>query len=305
MALESATSAPPQFITVDGVAIAVRFQQGAAEDASPVENATPTIVWLGGFRSDMRGSKAERLAQLAARQGVAFLRFDYSGHGESGGAFADGTISRWLGEAEAVIAAFAADRPVVLVGSSMGGWIALLLARRFQARGTAPVAMVLLAPAPDFTSELMEPHLTAAQKQALARDGFFTEPSAYSDQPNIYTRALFEDGAANSVLVGMVETHCPVTILQGMADPDVPYAHALRLVSHLPTEDVTLTLIKDGDHRLSREQDLLLLEKAVLAHVQRHNANKAGQHEFFAPILRHYRINHRVRRHFGPDHCRR
>ena len=122
---------------------------------------------------------------------------------------------------------------------------------------------MLLAPAPDFTVELMEPELTGAQKRDLETKGYFEEHSEYSPEPNIYTRALFEDGRANRVLDGIVDTHCPVHIIQGMADPDVPHAHALKLVEHLPADDVTLTLVRDGDHRLSRPQDLDLLLRVV------------------------------------------
>jgi pimeloyl-ACP methyl ester carboxylesterase len=123
--------------------------------------------------------------------------------------------------------------------------------------------MLLIAPAPDFTVELMEPELTAEQRAALDAQGYFEEPSEYSDEPNIYTKALFEDGRKNRVLTGVIDTHCPVHILQGMADPDVPHAHAHKLVEHLSADDVTLTLIRDGDHRLSRPQDLALLTRSV------------------------------------------
>jgi pimeloyl-ACP methyl ester carboxylesterase len=250
----------PDFIQVDGIAIAVRFQAGGA---APV---TPIMVWLGGFGSDMRGTKAERLAALAQKHDLSFLRFDYSGHGESGGKFIDGTISSWLKDAEALIAHFTSDKPLILVGSSMGAWITLRLVQNMIAQNqhSRLKGLVLLAPAPDFTSDLIEPALTQTQRDDLAAKGYFEEPSKYGPEPTIYTRALIEDGRKNRVLTGIIDTHCPVTILQGMADPDVPYAHALKLMSHLPQDNVTLTLIKDGDHRLSREQDLILLERAVL-----------------------------------------
>jgi pimeloyl-ACP methyl ester carboxylesterase len=241
-------------IEVDGVEIAVRHRAGAA----------PGIVWLGGFRSDMMGTKAERLDALAAETGRAFTRHDYSGHGESGGRFEDGTISRWLSESLAVFQSFTAG-PQILVGSSMGAWIALRMVEELHKKGEGARVggLLLLAPAPDFTSELMEPQLTAAQRNALDEKGYFEEVSEYSPEPNIYTRALFYDGAANAVLKGTIDTHCPVHILQGMADPDVPWQHAMKLVEHLPADDVTLSLIRDGDHRLSRPQVLDMIVAAL------------------------------------------
>ncbi|WP_244661940.1 alpha/beta hydrolase [Mesorhizobium huakuii] len=224
---------------------------------------TPGIVWLGGYKSDMLGTKAQTLSDWAAKEGRAFLRHDYSGHGESGGAFADGTISTWLSQSLAVFRKFAKGHQI-LVGSSMGAWIALRMVQELRKAGdTNVVGLVLLAPAPDFTSELVEPALTAAQKRALAEKGFFAEPSDYSAEPYIYTRALIEDGRANRVMTGPIDTHCPVHIVQGLADPDVPSSHALKLVSLLPADDVTLSLIPDGDHRLSRPQDLDMLVRAV------------------------------------------
>ncbi|MEW9806304.1 alpha/beta hydrolase [Mesorhizobium sp. ZMM04-5] len=246
--------AEPQFLEVGKTPIAYRRREGRA----------PGLVWLGGYRSDMLGTKAETLSDWAAAAGHAFLRFDYSGHGESGGAFVDGTISTWLGES---LAAFRqlTEGPQVLVGSSMGGWIALRLVQELRKAGEGGrvAGMVLLAPAPDFTAELIEPALTRKQTRELAERGYFEEKSAYSPEPNIYTSALIEDGRANRVMTGPIDTHCPVHVLQGMADPDVPHTHALKLVSLLPADDVTLSLIPDGDHRLSRPQDLELLVRAV------------------------------------------
>jgi pimeloyl-ACP methyl ester carboxylesterase len=245
-----------------------------------VAGAGPLVVWLGGFKSDMRGTKAERLAALAELHGFGFLRFDYAGHGESDGRFEDGTISSWRADAEAVIAdalAGTVGRPVILAGSSMGGWIALLIARDAARAGRPLTALVLLAPAPDFTGELIEPAMTGAQGVELMAKGYFEEVSDYGPEPTRYTRALLEDGRANRVMDGLIETHCPVTILQGLADPDVPHGHALKLMSHLPLENARLTLIKDGDHRLSREQDLALLERTVLDCVRAANgADHAG-----------------------------
>ena len=228
------------------------------------QGEAPGLVWLGGYRSDMRGTKAEHLADLARRDGLGYCRFDYSGHGASGGRFEDGTISRWTEEAAAVLAATTRGR-VILVASSMGAWIALRLVQRAAEFGLSGriAGLLLLAPAPDFTHRLMLPRMSEAQRQALDRDGLISEPSEYGPEPNIYTRALFEDGAANLVMDGLVETGCPVTVIQGMADPDVPYAHALELVEHLPFHGVVVTLVRDGDHRLSRPQDLALIERAA------------------------------------------
>lgn len=253
------TATTPTLLDVQGISIAVRHEAGA----------TPGIVWLGGYKSDMLGTKAETLSDWAAGEGRAFLRHDYSGHGESGGAFADGTISKWLGESLAVFRRFTKGKQI-LVGSSMGAWIALRMVQELRKAGDSTiVGLVLLAPAPDFTNELVEPALTAAQKRDLKKKGFFEEPSDYSAEPYIYTRALIEDGRVNRVMTGPIDTHCPVHILQGLADADVPASHALKLVSLLPADDVTLSLIPDGDHRLSRPQDLDMLLRAVGDMVER------------------------------------
>ncbi len=247
-----------QFHTVGDVEhtrqIAVRHRDGKA----------PGLVWLGGYRSDMLGTKAEALDHWAAENGHACLRHDYSGHGESGGEFSDGTISRWLEESLSVFETFTIG-PQILVGSSMGGWIALRMCQELARRGESDRlhGLLLLAPAPDFTHELMMPELTDAMKAQLEEKGFMEEPSQYSEEPNIYTRALFEDGEANRVMTGPIHTGCPVHILQGMQDPDVPHTHAMKLVEFLPSEDVSMTLIKDGDHRLSREQDIALLLRTI------------------------------------------
>ncbi|MER8647601.1 MULTISPECIES: alpha/beta hydrolase [unclassified Mesorhizobium] len=253
------TATTPTLLDVDGIDIAVRHSSGA----------TPGIVWLGGYKSDMLGTKAQTLSDWAAREGRAYLRHDYSGHGESGGAFADGIISKWLGESLAVFRRFTEGKQI-LVGSSMGAWIALRMVQELRKAGDSNVVgLVLLAPAPDFTAELVEPALTEEQRRDLREKGFFEEPSDYSAEPYIYTSALIEDGRANRVMTGPIDTHCPVHILQGLADADVPASHALKLVSLLPADDVTLSLIPDGDHRLSRPQDLDMLLRAVGDMVQR------------------------------------
>jgi pimeloyl-ACP methyl ester carboxylesterase len=216
-------------------------------------------VWLGGFHSDMTGTKAEVLAEQAKATGGSYVRFDYFGHGESGGAFKDGTISRWREDVLAVIDDLTRGA-LVLVGSSMGGWLSCLAA---IARPDRIKAMVLIAPAPDFTEKLMEPELSDAAKAAIARDGFWIRPSDYDDGGHPITRALLEDGARWSILPGPVPIDVPVRVLQGGADPDVPWTHALELANALKSEDVVFTLVKDGDHRLSRPQDLERLAAAV------------------------------------------
>jgi pimeloyl-ACP methyl ester carboxylesterase len=234
----------------------VRAQGGAA----------PGLFWLGGYKSDMKGSKAQALADWAQNEGRAYLRFDYSGHGESGGAFTDGTIGRWLEDSLAVFDTYACG-PQILVGSSMGGWLALLLVRALQRRGqTGPAnaaGLVLIAPAIDFTEELMWKRFTSEIKRELEEKGVWQRPSQYSAEPYLVTRQLIEEGRNHLLLGGMIECGCPVRILQGVEDPDVPWQHAKALVSRLACDDVVLTLVKDGDHRLSRPEDIERLIRAV------------------------------------------
>ncbi|WP_296083335.1 alpha/beta hydrolase [uncultured Agrobacterium sp.] len=224
----------------------------------------PALVWLGGYRSDMTGTKAVELDRFAEQEQLACIRFDYSGHGVSKGDFKKGTISRWLEESLAVLNDKTPES-VILIGSSMGGWIALRLIEELRKRQDGPkvAGLVLIAPAPDFTAELIEPNLTEAEKASLIENGYFEEPSEYSPEPNIFTRDLMTDGRKNLVLKGVIDMGCPVHILQGMRDEDVPYQHALRLMEHLPADDVVLSLIRDGDHRLSRPQDIERMLAAV------------------------------------------
>jgi len=238
--------------------IAVRRREGREN------NTAPGIFWLGGFKSDMRGTKAEALDQWGAAHGRAVTRFDYSGHGESSGKFVDGTIGLWLEESLAVYAQFCRE-PQIAVGSSMGGWIALLLARELRARkDLAPLAgMVLIAPAVDFTEELMWKKFDAEVKREIKLKGQWSRPSEYSSEPYVITRKLIEEGRKHLMLDGLIETGCPVRILQGVMDPDVPWQHASELVSRFVSDDVVFTLIKDGDHRLSRPEDLERLTAAV------------------------------------------
>lgn len=217
----------------------------------------PGIVFLGGFRSDMTGTKAEELARFCAETGRGFLRFDYSGHGASGGEFEAGSIGRWTADAEAVIGALA-EGPQVLVGSSMGGWISLLLARR---RPEMVAAFVGVAAAPDFTLRI-EAALTGEARAVLEREGVWRRPSAYGD-PYPITRGLLEDGRRQLVLDRPFPLRVPVRLLQGQRDPDVPWETALRIAETVTGEDVQVVLVKDGDHRLSRAADLALLRRVV------------------------------------------
>ncbi len=219
----------------------------------------PAMVWLGGFHSEMTGTKAQALADWAAAAGRAYLRFDYFGHGASEGAFEDGVITRWRSDVLAMLDALV-EGPAVLVGSSMGGWLACLAA---MAEPERVRALVLIAPAADFTGRLLEPRLSAQARSAIARDGIWTGPSAYGDEGYPISRALMEDGARWSILPGPVPVEAPVRILQGGADPDVPWRHGLELALALKSEDVVFSLIRDGDHRLSRPSDLRRLIAAV------------------------------------------
>ncbi len=238
--------------------IAVRVREGKSV------NGAPGVFWLGGFKSDMKGTKAEALDAWAERQGRPSARFDYSGHGESGGKFIDGTIGRWLAESVAVYSKFAKG-PQVVVGSSMGGWLALLLARALMgSKQAAPMAgMVLIAPAVDFTEDLMWKRFPAAIKDEIEEKGLWMRPSEYGEMAYPITKGLIEDGRKHLMMHGLIECRCRVHILQGVQDLDVPWEHAVELVSRFSRDDVVLTLIKDGDHRLSRPEDIERLIAAV------------------------------------------
>jgi len=252
------TAPPLAFIEVgEGHAarqIAVRARAGG----------TPGLFWLSGFNSDMQGTKAVALDAWAGEQGRACVRFDYSGHGESGGAFTDGTIGRWLEESVAVFEQFCSG-PQVVIGSSMGGWMALLLAREIAKRkeGHASLAgLVLIAPAPDFTEALMWNGFPPEVKREIETRSVWLRPSQYGE-PYPITRALIEEGRNHLLLGSAIDVGCPVRILQGAQDADVPWQHAFALAQRLPREDVVLTVIQDGDHRLSRPQDLARIIAAV------------------------------------------
>ncbi|MAI90142.1 alpha/beta hydrolase [Ponticaulis sp.] len=217
----------------------------------------PTLVWLSGFKSDMSGGKAIAVKDFAEGEGLGYLAFDYLGHGESSGDFADGTISRWREDCLAAVDELS-QGPLLLIGSSMGGWMSLLTAK---ARKERIAGMVLIAPAPDFTSKLMWPELSETARQEISEKGVWMRPTPYGE-PYPLTRRLFEDGAQWSVLDEPIDLSVPVTILQGKVDPDVPWTHALKVQDALASADVEFVLIKDGEHRLSRDQDIerLLME---------------------------------------------
>ena len=233
----------------DGVTLAWRRRTGRA----------PGVVFLSGFNSDMMGTKAEDLSAFCAARGQAFLRFDYSGHGASGGRFTDGTIGGWAADAASVLSALT-EGPQILVGSSMGGWIALLLALRHPAH---VAGLVGVAAAPDFTARITE-QLVPEARAAIERDGVWHRPSAYGD-PYPITRALLEEGRHHLLLHAPVPLSIPVRLLHGQQDPDVPWELSLRLAAAITGSDVQVTLVKDGDHRLSRPQDLLLLRRTLAA----------------------------------------
>ena len=232
----------------DGIALAWVRTAGRA----------PTTVFLPGYMSDMTGAKAAATEAFCSRHGLACLRLDYSGHGASGGAFTDGTVGRWTKDALTLIDRLTAG-PLVLVGSSMGGWIALLAA---LARPERVAGLVGIAAAPDFTEELMWETMMPAERARLAQDGVLHVPSAYGT-PYPVTAALIEDGRTRLLLDKPIPLRCPVRLLHGQQDPDVPWQTSMRQAERLETGDVQVVLIKDGDHRLSRPADLLLLERPL------------------------------------------
>ena len=242
---------PPSYLDGPHGRIAYRKREGAG----------PGIVWLGGFRSDMLGTKAEALDAWARETGRAFVRFDYSGHGESDGAFEDGSIGEWTEDALAAFDALT-EGTQILVGSSMGGWIATLLAR---ARPERLAAIVFIAPAPDFTEALMWPAFTDEQRQTIMAEGRLEQPSDYADEPEVITRKLIEDGRNHLVMGDPIPIRVPVRILQGMKDDAVPWTHAVRFAEMIESEDVLFTLVKDGDHRLSEPANLARLIDSLAA----------------------------------------
>src|ERR1700723_653646 len=242
--MTGSTASPEKLVTIEvgrtGAMrrIAVRAREGDL----------PGLFWLGGFKSDMRGTKALALDAWAAERRRACIRFDYSGHGESGGDFVEGTIGRWLEESVAVFEQFCAG-PQVVIGSSMGGWMALLLARELARRGASRaslVGLVLIAPAPDFTEELMWKGFSPEIRHQIETTGVWLRPSAYGE-PYPITRALIEEGRNHFLLGGSIDVGCPIRILQGAQDPDVPWQHAFALAHRLPARAGGLTVIPAGD----------------------------------------------------------
>jgi pimeloyl-ACP methyl ester carboxylesterase len=257
-------AAEPQFLEVgEGTKrrrVAYRFADAG--------NGGPALLWLSGFLSDMASTKAAALAAWAEPAGLPMLRFDYSGHGLSEGDLLQASIGDWLDEASAMLDLIGA-RWTVLIGSSMGGWIALLLARKLAQAGALDrlAGLVLVAPAFDMTERLMWHRFPSAIKQTIERDGVYYEPSLYGDAYPI-TRHLIEEGRNHLIGNGTLQLDLPVRILQGMCDPDVPWGHALDLVDLLRCGDIELTLIKDADHRQSRPEDLRRLVTTVAALVE-------------------------------------
>jgi len=223
------------------------------------EGQGPGVVFLGGFRSDMEGTKALALEAWAKARGQAFLRFDYSGHGQSSGAFEEGAIGDWFADAAAAITALT-EGPQVLVGSSMGGWLALLCAREMPDR---VAGLVTVAAAPDFTEDGMWAEFDADQRRALTEAGRLELPSDYSDEPYVITRRLIDDGREWLVLRSPLDLRVPVRFLQGTADADVPVSVALRLLDHVAGPDIRLTLVKEADHRFSTPDCLALIVTAL------------------------------------------
>lgn len=219
----------------------------------------PGIVYLGGFRSDMTGIKATRLDAFARARGQAFVRFDYRGHGADAAHFRDHTVGDWIADALAVLDHLS-QGPQILVGSSMGGWIMQHVA---LARPDRVAGLVGLATASDFTERLIRPKLTDAARARLRADGFLTVPSLYDPAGYVLTAGLIEDGRRHALLPGPIPIHCPVRLLHGLADPDVPWTLSVELAEALAGPDVLVTLIKGGDHRLSEPDQLARIEAAV------------------------------------------
>ena len=217
------------------------------------------MVFLGGFRSDMTGTKAIALDAWARRSGRAFLRFDYLGHGQSSGRFEEGTIGRWLDDSLAAIDALT-DGKLVLVGSSMGGWLSLLVAR---ARPERMAGLVLIAAAPDFTERMLLGRLSPEERATLERDGRLERRSQYSPEPSVFTWKLIEEGRKHLVLDGKLALPCPVRLLHGQSDPDVPWELSLQIAAHLDAPEVVTTFVKGGDHRLSTPADIARLIATV------------------------------------------
>ena len=223
------------------------------------EGRAPTVVFLGGFRSDMTGTKAIALESWAKARGNAFLRFDYLGHGQSSGRFEDGTIGRWLDDSLVAVDQLTTGK-LVLVGSSMGGWLSLLVALK---RPERLAGLVLIAAAPDFTERMLLAGLSPEDRVALQRDGRLERPSQYSPEPSVFTWKLIEEGRNHLVLDKKLVLPCPVRLLHGQSDPDVPWEYSLQIAQHLEAPDIVTTFVKGGDHRLSTPADIARLIATV------------------------------------------
>ena len=242
-----------EFLTIGHQKLAIRALKG---------DKHPGLIWLPGYRSHMMGGKAVALNEFARKNNYPFLRFDYSGTGESEGDFYQGSISLWLEESLTLFEKFC-QGPQIIAGSSMGGWIALRMAQELAKKNIPLAGLLLLAPAPDFTRDLVRPQMSSKQKRELEERGFFEVPYENEQEPVPFTKIFLDDGDKNLVMEGLIDIHCPVHIIQGMSDKEVPYQHTLELVEHLPFDNVTLTLIKDGEHHLSRPQDIATIINGV------------------------------------------
>uniref|UniRef100_A0A915M3P6 Serine aminopeptidase S33 domain-containing protein n=1 Tax=Meloidogyne javanica TaxID=6303 RepID=A0A915M3P6_MELJA len=245
---------PPEFIEIDNEKIATRHRIGN----------NPDVFWLGGYRSNMLGTKAQAVDEWTKKKNISYTRHDYSGHGESTGKYFEGTISKWLGQSLTVFRRYAKNNRQILIGSSLGGWIALRMVKELNKQPPFPIAgLLLIAPAPDFTKELIEPRLTEADKEQLKTKGYFEEKSAYFET-NIWQKETLEDGEKNNlVLTPNFDPNCPVHIIYGLKDDAVPMKLIDKLVSVLPKERVIKTIIDDGDHQLSRPEDIEVILRSL------------------------------------------
>ncbi|WP_208435534.1 alpha/beta hydrolase [Bartonella phoceensis] len=253
-----------QFFSFEDTALAVRYRKG---------KRSPGLVWLPGYLSDMLGDKAVFVDNFAQDHDLSCLRFDYSGNGESGGDFFQGTISRWVQESLAIFEAYCVG-PQILIGTSMGGWIALRLARLLAQRNKSLAGMVLIAPAADFTKTLIESGTGVKKWKILDETEHIDRSEISYTEPVPFTKVFIEDGRDNCVMKGCIDTGCPVHILQGMEDVEIPYQHTLTLLNHLPLHDVTLTLVRDADHQFSRPQDLKCLATVLSSLIDRISAGE-------------------------------
>jgi len=243
----------------DGRAEKLQRPDGNTVAYAKTDGRAPTVAFLGGFRSDMTGTKAMALEAWARKTGRGYLRFDYFGHGQSSGRFEDGTIGRWLDDSLAAIDSLTIGK-LVLVGSSMGGWLSLLVAR---ARPERLAGVVLIAAAPDFTERMLLKGLSPADRATLEREGRLERSSQYSLEPSVFTWKLIEEGRNHLLLDKPLVLPCPVRLIHGQSDPDVPWEYSLQIARHLEAPEVVTTFVKGGDHRLSNTADIARLVATV------------------------------------------